>query len=111
MEFKTFQELYLAVGVAGFLVIIGAVAFLIMMKQLIKSLNELTPRLSKLESNDSRFEEVIEGLTEAVKEVATTNRIMAETLNRVDFYNKSLHKQVEKHDEKADKILEEIRKR
>ena len=73
-----------------------------------KQIDEIVSKVVSLENNDHRFEEVIEGLTSAVKEVATTNRIMADTLNKLYFYNKELHKKIERHDEKSEKIYNEV---
>lgn len=57
----------------------------------------------------------MDNLIQTVKELSTTNRIVANTVSKLDFFNKDLHKKVEKHDEKVDKkterILEEVRKR
>lgn len=107
MEYKNIQELYLALGVAGSIVVVFLAIFVYLIVQnntkAVKQIDKVVDKMVSLENNDTKFEEVIEGLTDAVKEVATTNRIMADTLNKVDFYNKELHK-------KSDRIYDELTK-
>lgn len=97
----------MALGVAGCIVVVFLAVFVYLIVQnnskTMKQIDKVVDKIISLENNDSRFEEVIESLTDAVKEVATTNRIMADTLNKVDFYNKELHK-------KSDRIYDEITK-
>lgn len=60
--------------------------------------------------NDTDFKALVESLIESVKELSITNKIVADTVSRLDYYNKDLHRKLEKHDEKSDKILDAIRK-
>lgn len=114
MEYKTIQELYLAVGVAGAIIIVflGLFTYLVIAndKKRTEQINSIIDRIGTLQINDTDFKSLIENLTETVKEVSTTNRIVADTVNRLDYYNKDLHRKLEKHDEKSDKILDELRK-
>lgn len=114
MEYKTIQELYLAVGVAGAIIIVflGLFTYLVIAndKKRTEQINNIIDRIGTLQINDTDFKSLIENLTETVKEVSTTNRIVADTVNRLDYYNKDLHKKLEKHDDKVEKILDELRK-
>lgn len=114
MEYKTIEELYLAVGVAGAIIIVflGLFTYLVIAndKKRTEQINSIIDRIGTLQINDTDFKSLIENLTETVKEVSTTNRIVADTVNRLDYYNKDLHRKLEKHDDKVDRILDEIRK-
>lgn len=114
MEYKTIEELYLAVGVAGAIIIVflGLFTYLVIAndKKRTEQINSIIDRIGTLQINDTDFKSLIENLTETVKEVSTTNRIVADTVNRLDYYNKDLHRKLEKHDEKSEKILDELRK-
>lgn len=114
MEYKTIEELYLAVGVAGAIIIVflGLFTYLVIAndEKRTEQINSIIDRIGTLQINDTDFKSLIENLTETVKEVSTTNRIVADTVNRLDYYNKDLHRKLEKHDEKSDKILDELRK-
>lgn len=114
MKYKTIEELYLAVGVAGAIIIVflGLFTYLVISndKKRTEQINNIISRIGTLQINDTDFKSLIENLTETVKEVSTTNRIVADTVNRLDYYNKDLHRKLEKHDEKSDKILDEIRR-
>ena len=114
MEYKTIEELYLAVGVAGAIIIVflGLFAYLVIAndKKRTEQINNIIDRIGTLQINDTDFKSLIENLTETVKEVSTTNRIVADTVNRLDYYNKDLHRKLEKHDDKVDRILDEMRK-
>lgn len=114
MEFKTIEELYLAVGVAGAIIIVflGLFTYLVVSsdKKRTQQMDAVVAKLSALQINDNDFKVLMENLSETVKELSTTNRIVADTVSRLDFYNKDLHKKLDKHDEKCDKILDKIRK-
>lgn len=114
MEYKTIEELYLAVGVAGAIIIVflGLFTYLVIAndKKRTEQINSIIDRIGTLQINDTDFKSLIENLTETVKEVSTTNRIVADTVNRLDYYNKDLHRKLEKHDDKVDRILDEMRK-
>lgn len=114
MEFKTIEELYLAVGVAGAIIIVflGLFTYLVVSsdKKRTQQMDAVVAKLSALQINDNDFKVLMENLSETVKELSTTNRIVADTVSRLDFYNKDLHKKLDKHDEKCDKILDEVRK-
>ena len=71
---------------------------------------EIIQELRNLQLNDTKFQSAMENLSEAVKELSTTNKIVADTVSKVDYYNRELHRKLEKHDEKSDKILDELRK-
>lgn len=114
MEYKTIQELYLAVGVAGAIIVVflGLFTYLVITndRRRTEQINNIIERVGTLQINDTDFKGLIENLTETVKEVSTTNRIVAGTVNRLDYYNKDLHRKLEKHDEKSDKILDAVRR-
>lgn len=114
MEYKTIQELYLAVGVAGAIIVVflGLFTYLVISndKKRTNQMDTLIKSISTLQINDTDFKTLIQSLISSVKELSTTNRVVADTVNRLDYYNKDLHKKLEKHDEKSDKIIEELRK-
>ncbi len=114
MEYKTIQELYLAVGVAGAIIVVflGLFTYLVISndKKRTNQMDTLIKSISTLQINDTDFKTLIQSLITSVKELSTTNRVVADTVNRLDYYNKDLHKKLEKHDEKSDKIIEELRK-
>lgn len=114
MEYKTIQELYLAIGVAGAIIVVflGLFTYLVISndKKRTNQMDTLIKSISTLQINDTDFKTLIQSLITSVKELSTTNRVVADTVNRLDYYNKDLHKKLEKHDEKSDKIIEELRK-
>lgn len=114
MQYKTIQELYLAIGVAGSIIVVflGLFTYLVISNdsKRTKQIDELIKQIGTLQLNDTDFKSLIQSLTESVKELATTNRVVADTVNRLDFYNKDLIRKLEKHDEKSDKIFDELRK-
>lgn len=114
MEYKTIEELYLAVGVAGVIIVVflGVFVYTIVQndKRRSQEMKEITDTLKQLILDNQLLNTAIDKLSEATKEVATTNRIVADTVSKVDYYNRELHKKLDKHDEKSDKILDELRK-
>lgn len=114
MEYKTIQELYLAVGVAGAIIVVFLGVFVYTIVQNDKrrtiEMNEIIKELKKLQLNDTNFQNAIENLSEAVKELSTTNKIVADTVGKLDYFNRDINRKLEKHDDKADKILDELRK-
>ena len=114
MEYKTIEELYLAVGVAGSIIVVflGLFTDLVISndKKRTKQIDDLIKSIGTLQMNDTDFKTLVESLIESVKELSITNKIVADTVNRLDYYNKDLHNKLDKHDDKADKILDEIRK-
>lgn len=114
MGYKTIEELYLAVGVAGAIIVVflGVFVYTIVQndKKRSQEMTEIIRELRNLQMNDTNFQNAMENLSEAVKELSTTNKIVADTVSKVDYYNRELHKKLDKHDEKSDKILDELRK-
>lgn len=114
MQYKTIQELYLAVGVAGCIVVVFLALFTYLVvtseKKRSEQMDKLVDKLSDLQTNDVDFKNLMQGLTETVKELSTTNRIVADTVSRLDFYNKDLHKKLDRHDAKSEQILDRMRK-
>lgn len=114
MEYKTIEELYLAVGVAGAIIVVflGVFVYTIVQndKRRSQEMKEITDTLKQLILDNQLLNTAIDKLSEATKEVATTNRIVADTVSKVDYYNRELHKKLDKHDEKSDKILDELRR-
>ena len=114
MEYKTIEELYLAIGVAGSIIVVflGLFTYLVISndKKRTEQMDNLINKVGTLQMNDTDFKTLIQSLTESVKELSTTNKIVADTVNRLDYYNKDLHHKLEKHDEKSDRILETLRK-
>lgn len=114
MEYKTIEELYLAVGVAGAIIIVflGVFVYTIVQndKRRSQEMTEIIRELRNLQMNDTNFQNAMENISEAVKELSTTNKIVADTVSKVDYYNRELHKKLDKHDEKSDKILDELRR-
>ena len=114
MEYKTVEELYLAVGVAGAIIIVflGVFVYTIIQndKRRTQEMTEIIQELKNLQINDTKFQSAMENLSEAVKELSTTNKIVADTVGKLDYFNRDINRKLEKHDDKADKILEELRK-
>ncbi len=112
MEYKTIQELYLAIGVAGSIIVVFLALFTYLVvasdKKRTQQMDDVVDKLSTLQINDNDFKVLMQGLTETVKELSTTNRIVADTVSRLDFYNKDLRKKLDKHDDKSDKILDAV---
>ncbi|MDU5183688.1 MAG: hypothetical protein E6214_00215 [Peptoniphilus harei] len=114
MEYKTIEELYLAVGVAGAIIVVFLGIFVYMIvqndKRRSQEMKEITDTLKQLILDNQLLNTAIDKLSEATKEVATTNRIVADTVNKVDYYNRELHRKLDKHDDKVEKILDELKK-
>lgn len=112
MEYKTIQELYLAIGVAGSIIVVFLALFTYLVvssdKKRTQQMDDVVDKLSTLQINDNDFKVLMQGLTETVKELSTTNRIVADTVSRLDFYNKDLRKKLDRHDDKSDKILDAV---
>lgn len=114
MEYKTIEELYLAVGVAGAIIVVflGVFVYTIVQndKRRGREMAEIIQELRNLQINDTNFQNAMENLSEAVKELSTTNKIVADTVGKLDYFNRDINRKLEKHDDKADKILDELRK-
>lgn len=114
MEYKTIEELYLAVGVAGAIIIVflGVFVYTIVQndKRRSREMAEIIQELRNLQLNDTKFQSAMENLSEAVKELSATNKIVADTVGKLDYFNRDINRKLEKHDDKADKILDELRK-
>lgn len=114
MEYKNIEELYLAVGVAGAIIVVFLAIFVYLIisnnKKTVKNMEDIVEEVRCLKSNDKNFEQLMTNLAAAIDKLSDTNKIVADTVNKLDYYNRDLHRKVEKHDEKADKILEEMRK-
>ena len=114
MEYKTIEELYLAVGVAGAIIIVflGVFVYTIVQndKRRSREMAEIIQELRSLQLNDTKFQSAMENLSEAVKELSATDKIVADTVGKLDYFNRDINRKLEKHDDKADKILDELRK-
>lgn len=114
MEYKTIEELYLAVGVAGAIIVVflGVFVYTIVQndKRRSREMAEIIQALRNLQLNDTKFQSAMENLSEAVKELSATNKIVADTVGKLDYFNRDINRKLEKHDDKADKILDELRK-
>ena len=114
MEYKTIEELYLAVGVAGAIIIVflGVFVYTIVQndKRRSREMAEIIQELRNLQLNDTKFQSAMENLSEAVKELSATNKIVADTVGKLDYFNRDINRKLEKHDDKAEKILDELRK-
>lgn len=114
MEYKSIEELYLAVGVAGAIIIVflGVFVYTIVQndKKRSREMAEIIQELRNLQLNDTKFQSAMENLSEAVKELSATNKIVADTVGKLDYFNRDINRKLEKHDDKADKILDELRK-
>ena len=114
MEYKTIEELYLAVGVAGAIIIVflGVFVYTIVQndKRRSREMAEIIQELRNLQLNDTKFQSAMENLSEAVKELSATDKIVADTVGKLDYFNRDINRKLEKHDDKADKILDELRK-
>lgn len=110
--YKSIEELYLAVGVAGAIVIVFLALFTYLVinsdKKRTEQMDSIVDKVSNLQLNDTDFKHLIESLTDSVKELSTTNRVVAETVHRLDYYNKDLQHKLEKHDAKADRVLDKL---
>ena len=112
MEYKTIGELYLALGVAGVIIVVFLGIFVYMIvnnyKYTIDKMEELVKETKHLQLNDNRFENLVLALTDVTKELANTVDKMSDTLIKVDYYNKNLSRNLEKHDDRVVKISEDI---
>ena len=112
MDYKTIEELYLAIGVAGAIIVVflGIFVYLIVSnnKYTISQMEDLVKETKNLQLNDNRFENLVLALTDVTKELANTVDKMSDTLIKVDYYNKNLFRNLEKHDDRAVKISEDI---
>ena len=112
MDYKTIEELYLAIGVAGAIIVVflGIFVYLIVSnnKYTISQMEDLVKETKHLQLNDNRFENLVLALTDVTKELANTVDKMSDTLIKVDYYNKNLFRNLEKHDDRAVKISEDI---
>ena len=112
MDYKTIEELYLAIGVAGAIIVVflGIFVYLIVSnnKYTISQMEDLVKETKNLQLNDNRFENLVLALTDVTKELANTVDKISDTLIKVDYYNKNLFRNLEKHDDRAVKISEDI---
>ncbi|MDU5324071.1 MAG: hypothetical protein E6149_05310 [Peptoniphilus harei] len=74
-----------------------------------REMTEIIKELRNLQINDTNFQNAMENLSEAVKELSTTNKIVADTVGKLDYFNRDINRKLEKHDEKCDKILDALR--
>lgn len=113
MEYKTIQELYTSLGVAGAIIVVflGVFVYTIVQndKRRSREMSEIIKELRNLQMNDTNFQNAMENLSEAVKELAKTNKIVADTVGKLDYFNRDINRKLEKHDEKCDKILDSLR--
>lgn len=113
MEYKTIQELYTSLGVAGAIIVVflGVFVYTIVQndKRRSREMTEIIKELRNLQMNDTNFQNAMENLSEAVKELAKTNKIVADTVGKLDYFNRDINRKLEKHDEKCDKILDSLR--
>lgn len=114
MEYKNIEELYLAVGVAGAIIVVFLAIFVYLIisnnKKTVKNMEDIVEEVRCLKSNDKNVEQLLTNLAAAIDKLSDTNKIVADTVNKLDYFNRDLHRKIEKHDEKADKILDEMRK-
>ena len=112
MDYKTIEELYLAIGVAGAIIVVflGIFVYLIVSnnKYTISQMEGLVKETKNLQLNDNRFENLVLALTDVTKELANTVDKMSDTLIKVDYYNKNLFRNLEKHDDRVVKMSEDI---
>lgn len=112
MDYKNLQELYLAVGVAGAIIIVFLALFTYLVvhsdKKRTDQIDKIVDKVAGLQTNDENFKQLMENLTETVKELATTNRVVADTVNKLDFYNKDIAKKLDRHDARSEKIYERL---
>lgn len=113
MEYKTIQELYTSLGVAGAIIVVflGVFVYTIVQndKRRNQEMTEIIKELRNLQMNDTNFQNAMENLSEAVKELSKTNKIVADTVGKLDYFNRDINRKLEKHDEKCDKILDSLR--
>lgn len=113
MEYKTIQELYTSLGVAGAIIVVflGVFVYTIVQndKRRSREMTEIIKKLRNLQMNDTNFQNAMENLSEAVKELSKTNKIVADTVGKLDYFNRDINRKLEKHDEKCDKILDSLR--
>lgn len=113
MEYKTIQELYTSLGVAGAIIVVflGVFVYTIVQndKRRSREMSEIIKELRSLQMNDTNFQNAMENLSAAVKELSTTNKIVADTVGKLDYFNRDINRKLEKHDEKCDKILDSLR--
>ena len=113
MEYKTIEELYTSLGVAGAIIVVflGVFVYTIVQndKRRNQEMTEIIKELRNLQMNDTNFQNAMENLSEAVKELSKTNKIVADTVGKLDYFNRDINRKLEKHDEKCDKILDALR--
>ncbi len=114
MEYKTIEELYTSLGIAGAIIVVflGIFVYTIVQndKRRSREMKDIIEKLGNLQINDRNFENAMTNLSDAVKELSTTNRIVADTVSKLDYYNKDFNRKLDKHDEKCDKILDAVRR-
>ena len=113
MGYKTIEELYTSLGVAGAIIVVflGVFVYTIVQndKRRNQEMTEIIKELRNLQMNDTNFQNAMENLSEAVKELSKTNKIVADTVGKLDYFNRDINRKLEKHDEKCDKILDALR--
>lgn len=125
MEYKTIEELYTSLGVAGAIIVVflGIFVYTIIQndkrrnneimqndKRRNNEINNIVDKLGALQINDTNFQNAMNNLSEAIKELSATNKIVADTVSRLDYYNKDLNRKLDRHDEKCDKILDAVKR-
>lgn len=101
MDFETIIKTYGAIGAGGL-----ALAVLIWL--LIYLVTKIDPLLNQIRKDNEAHKEVIKNNTEAIKEVSRSNQNVAQALALLDNSFSSLVKIMEKHDERAESMENEI---
>lgn len=101
MDFGTVVETYGAVGAGG-------LALIVLIWLLIYLVTKIDPLLNQIRQDNEAHKEVIKNNTEAIKEISRSNQNVAQALALLDNSFSSFAKIMEKHDERAQDIQQDI---
>lgn len=101
MDLGNMVKSYGAIGAGG----LSLVVLLWLLVYLVKKIN---PLLDQIQSDNQSHKEVIKNNTEAIKEVSRSNQNVAQALALLDNSFSSFAKIMEKHDERAQVMQQEI---
>ena len=101
MDFGTIMETYGAIGAGG-------LALIVLIWLLIYLVTKIDPLLNQIRQDNEAHKEVIKNNTEAIKEISRSNQNVAQALALLDNSFSSFAKIMEKHDERAQDIQQDI---
>jgi len=101
MDFGTIIKTYGAIGAGG-------LALVVLLWLLVYLVTKIDPLLNQIKQDNETHKEVIKNNTEAIKEVSRSNQNVAQALALLDNSFNSFAKIMEKHDERAQVMQQEI---